>query len=335
MKRPTKSDVVLAPMLQRFFLSYLTGQRNVSQQTIWAYRDTFRLLLRFLQRQYRLQPESLKVADLNVTRIIAFLDDLERTRANCPRSRNARLAGIRSFMRFASSEEPALLATTQHVLGIPSKRHDRRAIGHLTREQMQALIDASGGTSPSCRRDQLLLLLLYNTGARVSELAGLKVSDVSMAPNASARFTGKGRKQRTVPLWRQTVRLLKPWLQRPGLQSDSPVLPNARGQPMTRYGVAQPLRWILTCAAKRNPPLKELHLTPHVIRHTTAMHLLQSGVDLSVIALWLGHENIQTTHGYLAADLEMKKQALSCLRHPRVQRTRTAPVPMLDFLSSL
>jgi integrase/recombinase XerD len=331
-----KADTLpLGPLLQRYFLLYLKGQRNLSHQTVCAYRDTFRLLLRFLARRYRVSAETVTVADLSVQRITAFLADLEESRGNCVRSRNVRLAALRSFMRYAASDEPSLLAVAQPILGIPAKRHDRRIISHLTREQMQALLNASADKARSGQRDQILLLLLYNTGARVSELASLRVRDVDLDSNASVRIQGKGRKQRSVPLWQQTVRLLQSWLSRPNLNPDSPLVPNARGQPMTRYGVAQRLRRIVNKASKMNPALRRERITPHVIRHCTAMHLLQSGVDLSVIALWLGHESIQTTHGYLAADLETKKQALACLKHPRVRRTRVGPVPIISFLESL
>ena len=281
--------------------------------------------------------EAVRVADLSAARVVAFLDDLEASRGNCARSRNARLAAVRSFMRYAASDEPSVLAVAQPVLGVPAKRHDRRVVGHLSREQVQALLDASaaGTSSRSGERDRLLLLLLYNTGARVSELAGLRVRDVDLGPNPAVRIHGKGRKQRSVPLWRQTAGVLRDWLARPDLGPDSPLVPNARGRPMTRYGVAQRLKWIVRRAAAKGPSLRRERITPHVIRHSTAMHLLQSGVDLSVIALWLGHESIQTTHGYLAADLETKKRALACLRHPRVRRTKVGPVPIISFLDSL
>lgn len=326
---------LLGPILQRYFVSYLVGQRNLSDRTISAYRDTFILLLRFLLRRYKLQTESLQTSDLNWARILAFLEDLEKSRSNCARSRNARLAALRSFMRYAASEEPALLSTAQQVLNIPGKRYDRSTISHLTRQQMQTLVGACDGSTVAAERDRLLLLLLYNTGARVSEVATLRIKDVSLDLNASVQIQGKGRKQRTVPLWKQTVQLLRPWLVRIAAKPDSPLLPNSHGQSLTRFGIAQRLRRAAARAAIKDPAFKKLRVTPHVIRHTTAMHLLQSGVDLSVIALWLGHENIQTTHGYLAADLELKKQALACLKHPQIQHTRVPPVPVLGFLKSL
>jgi integrase/recombinase XerD len=325
----------LGPILQRYFLSYLVGQRNVSQRTIAAYRDTFRLFLRFLLQRCKLQTESLVIGDLNSARIIAFLEDLEKSRSNCARSRNARLAALRSFMKYAASEDPELLSTAQQVLSIPVKRHDRAAISHLTREQMQALISACAGSTVAAERDKVLLMLLYNTGARVSEIATLRIEDVSLDLNASVKIQGKGRKERTVPLWKQTIKLLRPWLTRNGATAESPLLPNAHGKPMTRFGIGQRLRQATAKAALKDPAFNKLRVSPHTIRHTTAMHLLQSGVDLSVIALWLGHENIQTTHGYLAADLELKKQALACLKHPRVRQSHVAPVPILKFLESL
>ena len=169
----------------------------------------------------------------------------------------------------------------------------------------------------------------------MSEIASLRIGDVSLDLNASVKIQGKGRKQRTVPLWKQTIKLLRPWLTRKDATAESALLPNAHGKPMTRYGIAQRLRQAAAKAELKDPAISKLRVSPHTIRHTTAMHLLQSGVDLSVIALWLGHESIQTTHGYLAADLELKKQALACLKHPRIRQTRVAPVPILKFLQSL
>ena len=336
MSTPTSRKVPLGPALQAYFWSYLIGQRDLSQRTIKSYRDTFRLLLRFLQHQLGIQPDALCVDDLDAPRILAFLADLEKSRGNCARSRNARLAAIRSFLRHTAATDPLLLPVAQRVLAIPMKRFDRAIVGHLTPEQMQAILDASDKVTRAGQRDRLLLMLLYNTGARVSEIAEMKVQDVCLQSHASVHVRGKGRKHRAVPLWRQTVKLLRPWLRRGEATPDSPLLSNARGGSMSRSGVAQRLRLAVARAAAKCPALVSARVSPHTIRHTTAMHMLQSGVDLSVIAMWLGHESIQTTHQYLDADLESKRQALACLKPPRIRQPHSSPVrPLMRFLEEL
>jgi site-specific recombinase XerD len=336
MNRPAASRVLLGPVLQSYFCSYLIGQRDLSPRTITSYRDTFRLLLRFLQQQHGIPADVVCVEDLDAPQVLAFLKDLEKTRRNSARSRNARLAAIRSFHRHAASANPLLLPVAQRVLAIPMKRFDRNTVAHLTQEQMQAVLDAPDGATLAGQRDRLLLMLLYNTGARVSEITDLKVQDVCLESRSSIHILGKGRKRRSVPLWRETAKLLRQWLQRANILPESPLLPNARGTPMSRSGVAQRLRLAVTCAAAKHPALKSIRVSPHAIRHTTAMHLLQSGVDLSMIAMWLGHENIQTTHQYLDADLESKREALKYLESPRSRQKRSAPAkPLIKFLEDL
>jgi site-specific recombinase XerD len=264
---------------------------------------------------------------------LTFLDDLERQRGNTARTRNARLVAIRSFFRYTAADDPLLLPVAQRVLAIPAKRFERASVGYLAREQIQAIIDSPDATTFSGQRDRVLLMLLYNTGARVSELVGLRIQDVSLESRMSVHVRGKGRKNRSVPLWRQTVKLLRSWLRQLDGAPDSPLLPNARGNPMTRSGIAQRLRLAVKRAASVNSALRSARISPHTIRHTTAMHLLQSGVDLSVIAMGLGHETTQTTHQYLDADLELKKRALACLESPRVRRSpRSAANDIVQFL---
>lgn len=335
MKSHSTPRVALGPALQSYFYDYLIGQRDVSSRTIQSYRDTFRLLLRFLQQQ-GLPPDKLCVEDLDADQVLAFLVDLEKSRGNSARSRNARFAAIRSFLRHATAANPLLLPVTQRVLAIPMKRFDRVSIGHLTRDQMQALLDSPNPTTLAGQRDQLLLMLLYNTGARVSEIITLKVNDVRLELHASVQILGKGRKHRAVPLWRKTARLLRSWLKRSGLTADSPLLPNSRGEPMSRSGVTQRLKIAKQRAAMKCPNLRSSRVSPHTIRHTTAMHLLQSGVDLSTIAMWLGHESIETTHQYLAADLESKREALSFLEPPHLRKQQKAPAKsVMAFLEQL
>ena len=232
-------QVSLGPVLQRYFCEYLVSQRDLSQNTIASYRDTFRLLLGFLKRRYRIKPDAVCVEDLDSPRILAFLDDLERRRGNTARSRNARRAAVRSFLRYAAAAEPQLLPVAQRVLAIPAKRFERASVSYLTREQMQAILDSPDVVTFSGQRDRVLLMLLYNTGARASELAGLQIQDVSLESRVSVHIRGKGRKNRSVPLWRETARLLRSWLRQLDGAPASPLLPNARGNPMTRSGIAQ------------------------------------------------------------------------------------------------
>lgn len=335
-KQTPMPTILLGAMLRRYFCEYLVNQRDLSPRTIASYRDTFRLLLAFLERRYRIKPDVVCVDDVDAPRVLAFLDDLERRRGNTARTRNARRAAIRSFLRYAASANPLLLPVAQRVLAIPAKRFERASVGYLTREQIQAIIDSPDTATVSGQRDQVLLVLLYNTGARVSELAGLQIQDLSLDSRVSVQIHGKGRKNRSVPLWRQTVKLLRAWLRQLHGAPNSSLLPNARGNPMTRSGVAQRLRLAVNRAACKHPPLRSMQISPHTIRHTTAMHLLQSGVDLSVIAMWLGHETIQTTHQYLDADLESKKRALASLEQPRVGKSsRSRSDGIAQFLKEL
>ncbi len=327
---------LLGPVLQRFFCDYLIKQRRLSDCTVAAYRDTFKLLLAFFDRKLGIKPDDLRVQGIDADRVLAFLDDLERARRNCARSRNARLAAIRSFFRFATASDPLLLPIAQRILAIPSKRFERRVVAYLQPGQIQALLDASDVSTRAGLRDRVLLTLMYNTGARVSELAGLKVGDLRLDTGGAVHLHGKGRKERTVPLWRESVRLMRAWLKKTGATSDAPLLPNSRGGHMTRSGIEHRLAVVLERAAKKDPELRKLHLSPHTIRHTTAMHLLQSGVDLSVIAMWLGHESIETTHQYLDADLATKRRALDRLDSPTARRPRPNAQPRLvAFLQRL
>jgi site-specific recombinase XerD len=328
--------VPLGPILRRYFCEYLVSQRDLSPRTIGSYRDTFRLLLGFLERRYRVKPDGVCVDDLDASRVLAFLDDLERKRCNKARTRNNRLAAIRSFFRHAAGVNPLLLPLAQRVLAIPAKRFERAYVGYLTREQMQAILDAPDVSTFTGQRDRVLLVLLYNTGARVSELAGLQVQDVSLESRMSVHIRGKGRKNRAVPLWRQTVKILRSWLRQLKGPPDSPLLPNAHGNPISRSGIAQRLRLAVRQAKSRCSALQSPRISPHTIRHTTAMHLLQSGVDLSVIAMWLGHETTRTTHQYLDADLEAKKRALACLKAPKTRRSsQRRPDDIMRFLEEL
>lgn len=326
----------LAPLLQSFFTQHLLGYKRSSPQTVAAYRDTFRLLLTFLKRTLGKEPFKLRLEDLGAPAVLGFLDHLETERRNSIRSRNARLAAIRSFFRFVTFREPGQLGVASQVLAIPIKRADRRMVGYLTRQELEAVLAAPDRASRAGRRDHALLLTLYNTGARVSEVAALRRSQFTPGTTALLMLHGKGRKERSVPLWPKTAGVLIAWLAELDTAADGPAFPNARGAPLSRDGVRYILKEAVSIAIKSCPSLGEKTISPHVLRHTTAMHLLQAGVDCSVIALWLGHESFETTHTYVEADLLTKEAALGKLAPPGISVRRFKPDDtLLAFLTSL
>jgi integrase/recombinase XerD len=323
-------------LLQQFFLDRLIQQRNVSAQTIAAYRDSFRLLLQFAQRHLGKPPERLALSDLDAPFILAFLNHLESERHNTIRSRNARFAAIRSFLHFAAFKEPAALPVIQRVLAIPMKRFDKPLLGFLSRVEMQAILDAPDCSTWCGQRDRIMFAMLYNTGGRVSEITGLKVADVVLEGSAAVRIHGKGRKQRSVPLWRTTATEIRKWLARIDGKPDQALFPGSSGTHMSRPAVTARLNLAVKSATTVCPQLAKRRVTPHTIRHSTAMHMLQAGVDITVIALWLGHENPSTTHMYVEADLAMKEHALAAVQPLRTKQTRYQPTDrVLHFLQTL
>ena len=332
--------IVLGPtfqaLVQAFFTSYLVDQRAVSPRTVTTYRDAFTLLLEHAERTLGKAPAALALADIDETLILGFLDELETRRGNAVRTRNARLAAIRSFLQFATRRDVANLATTTAALSVPMKRFERPMLGFLSREQMLAVLDLPG-TDWLATRDRVLLHLLYNSGARVSELVAIRVDDVVTGDGACVHLLGKGRKRRTVPLWKNTAKRVRAWLALDGAPAGKePLLPTRKGAFMTRANAAQRLAIAVKHATERRPELAKLTVSPHTIRHTTAMHLLQSGVDISVIALWLGHESPATTHHYVEADLAMKERALARLEAPEHPPCRYRPPDsLIGFLRAL
>jgi len=326
-----------AMLVQRFFTEHLTHHRAVSPRTVAAYGDTFRLLLQFAERHTCKSPTHLKLVDLDAKLVLAFLDHLERDRNNGPRSRNARLAALRSFLKYAAHHDLSALGVIEQALAVPMKRFDRPMLGFLTRQEMQVILDAPDTATWAGQRDQALFTMLYNTGARVSEIIDLRVENLILDTSPSIHLTCKGRKQRSVPLWRSTVTLMRAWKRRSGTTvSSAPLFPNRSGNAMSRSNVTQRLALAVEVAAEMNPQLNARSISPHTIRHTTAMHLLQSGVDMAVIALWLGHESPSTTHMYLEADLAMKERALGRLQPPAKSGMRYKPPDrLLQFLQSL
>jgi integrase/recombinase XerD len=325
-----------AGLIQRFFLQRLIQQRNASPDTVAAYRDTFRLLLNYLEQHRHKSPQNLSLDDFDAPVVLDFLDFLETQRGNSIRSRNARLAALRAFAKYVALQCPSALEQVQQILASPMKRFDKPLLGFLSREEMRAILTAPDPTTWFGRRDRLLLAMLYNTGARVSEVIAIQVQDVILVGTPAIHLHGKGRKQRTVPLWKETAAEASQWIHREALRPPAPLLPNRHGQPMTRSNVAERIALATRIAQSRCLSLTARTVTPHSVRHTTAMHLLQSGVDLTVIALWLGHESPMTTHGYVEADLAMKEQALAAIAPPGTKAIRYHPKDkLLQFLESL
>ena len=303
-------------LLEAFFTERLVRQRQASPHTIASYRDTFRLLLRFAQKQLNKSPSKLTIEELDAPFIGAFLDHIEKDRGNKARTRNVRLAAVHSFFRYVALHEPSHSALAQRILAMPSKRFKKKDIDFLTRPEVDALLTAPDRNSWAGRRDHAMLLFTLQTGLRLSELTALCCEDIVLGTGAHVRCTGKGRKERCTPLRKETVTTLRAWLRERNGPSTQALFPNARGGHLSADGVQYLLNKHLKNAKQRCPSLSNKRITPHVLRHTTAMELLQSGVDCAVIALWLGHESIETTQMYLHADLKLKEEAL----------TKTAPL---------
>jgi site-specific recombinase XerD len=310
-------------------------QRKVSPATIAAYRDTFRLLLRYLAKSRSDRNRPLGLEALTSSQVLRFLDYLEQQRANSVRTRNARLAAIRSFVHYLSDWlAPDLPPALVRILTIPFKRQTQKLVGFLSHQEIEAILAATDSTWTG-QRDHLLLLLLYNTGARISELLALRVGDVDLA-GRHLELVGKGRKQRCIPLWPSTQRLLRRWLKVNRWPPEASLLPNRFGHPLSRAGVLFRLRKIVQRAAARFPALKQRRISPHTFRHSTAMALLEADVPLEVIALYLGHESPKTTHVYVEASLTMKKRALANIRAPREKTSQLHLTEReLRFLESL
>lgn len=300
-----------APILEAFFTDHLMTQRQASPHTVAAYRDTFRLLLTFAHQRLNKVPASLDMTDLDVPLISGFLLHLETERGNSPTTRNARLAAIHSLFAYAALRMPEHAGLITRVLAMPAKRHDRAGVSYLTAEESAALLAAPDRSSWTGRRDHALLHVSVQTGLRVSELTGLRCQDANLGTGPHLRCHGKGRKHRCTPLTTATVTVLREWLaERAGTDSD-PLFCTRRGGPLSRDAVERLLAKHVTTAARTRPALSSKRISSHTLRHTAAMALLHAGVDLSVIALWLGHESTQTVQAYLHADMALKERALA------------------------
>lgn len=323
-------------LVQQFFTEYLVAQRALSPRTVACYRDAMTLFLGYASRRLSKPPTSMRLTDVTPEVILGFLAHLEHERHNSVRSRNLRLTALRAFLKFAGRRDVESLHTVERAMAVPMKRFERPMLGHLTRAEILAVL-GQPGADWTPQRDHLLLSLLYNTGARVSEIVGVRVADVVLDGAACVHLHGKGRKERSVPLWKSTVAAIRAWLRtNPELRDQASLLPNRSGHVMTRCNVAQRLALAVDRAATELPSLKRKRVSPHTLRHSTAMHLLQSGVPFNVIALWLGHESTNTTHRYVEANLEMKEKALARLDAPDVKLKRfRASDELLKFLQTL
>jgi integrase/recombinase XerD len=329
-------QIGFAQLVQDSFVRRLVAQRGASARTVESYRDAFELLFGFIEQRIGKPAAALELADLDAPVVLDFLDQLETGRGNSVRTRNARLAAIHSFMRYAAVRDPASLAITSRVLAIPAKRFDRPVLGYLSREQITAILAAPDRSTWSGQRDAVMLTTTYNTGARVSEITALRVRDVLLDRQTAVHLHGKGRKQRVIPLWKNTATDLRAWLGKINDAPDGPVFPNRSGAPMSRSGVRDRLDRAVAVAERDCPSLRDQHISPHTMRHSTAMHLLQSGTDLATIALWLGHSSPAVTHQYLEADLAAKEAVLQHLDDPSPAPRRFKPDDrLLAFLQDL
>lgn len=326
----------LAMLLERFFTQRLMHQRQASAHTIASYRDTFKMLLQFVQKRLQKAPSALSLDDIDAPLVAAFLDDLEAARGVTARTRNLRLTAVHSFFRYASYEAPTHAAQIARVLAIPAKKFTRPLVPFLTREEVDALLAAPDQRTWFGRRDHALILLAVQTGLRLSEVTGLRSDDVNLGTGSHVRVLGKGRKERCTPLSKATRAVIAAWLREPPRSLGQPVFPNAGGGPLSSHGVQYVLAKHVAAASANCTSLKRKRVTPHVLRHTTAMDLLQAGVEQSVIALWLGHESIETTQIYLDANLALKEQMLAKTTPPDGRPGRYRPDDrLLTFLRSL
>jgi len=326
-------------LLQKFFLKRMMDQKNASPETIKSYRDTFRIYIEYLNVVHKCPPHKIGLEHIEADYILGFLEYLESKRGNQTKTINNRLAAIRAFLHFMSFEKPEYSATIQRGLTIPFRKAEKRQMDFLTRNEIDAVLDVCSTKEALGRRDRMMVLILYNTGIRVSELLSLRCRDITFDGSGTAGYihvTGKGRKERNIPLWKTTASCINKYVEERGLKQDDKLFANHTGEELTRSGVRYRIDCLVEKAQKKIPGLKNKNISPHTFRHSTALHLLQSGIDISTIAIWLGHESINTTHKYMEADVEMKQKTLEKIAEPSVRGYRFKPSKdILAFLSSL
>lgn len=323
----------LAPHLGSFLREYLLRDRSASLNTCEAYATSFQLLVCFIAERLKIKPSRLEIEQLDVPMILSFLDHLEGTRGNGVKTRNLRLTAIHAFFRYLEYRLASCLDQSRRIHAIPMKKTDQRLIDYLTREELQALLDAPDPRTAAGVRDRAMLHLTYAAGLRVSELASLKLGDLDGEPPASVHVMGKGRRERVLPLWKETAATLKAWLAIRPACADNDLFLNAVGEPIGRFGIRYLLAKHVATAAARQPSLAEKRVTPHVLRHTCAMHTLQATGDVRKVSLWLGHASIQSTEIYLRADPTEKLEALAKMPAPTLKPGRfKAPDKLLAML---
>ncbi len=331
-----KPESNFAPLCQSFFAKRLIAQRRASPHTVAAYAQTFRLLVRYAQQRLGTPPSKLSLAQLDAPFLAGFLDQLEGQRTNTARSRNARLAAMRSFYHYASLEAPEHSALIQRVLAIPYKRVSRPLVGYLTREEINAILAGVDQSTRLGRRNHMILLLAVQTGLRLSEITTLRRRDVALGTGAHVRCEGKGRKERCTPLTKPVVAAVQVWMQELGGDDDQPLFPSSSGRRLSADAVQHLVRKHATAACASCASLKTKRVTPHVLRHTAAMELLQAGVDRAMIAIWLGHESLDTTQIYLDANLALKQAILAKTQPVASQPGKYKPDDqLLNFLKKL
>jgi len=332
-----RKQLCIPVMIRQFFDEYLPLQRGCSPHTISAYSDTFSLLLKYFHREKRISPSRISIDDFSPRNIRDFLDYLQKKRGNSANTRNARLAAINSFIKYLLIEDPMLSGKLQGILSIPLKRKEKKALDFLSCDEMDAILATPNEKTWCGKRDRVLFSVMYNTGARVSEIVDIKVADVRLEKNGTIKLFGKGRKERTLPLWKSTTSILRQWIKWNGYSNESPLFPSQRGSKMTRSAVAKRLTAIIADAKQKCPTLKSKSISPHTLRHSTAMRFLQAGIDITVIAMWLGHENVDTTHFYITSDMQMKQKALEAVLEPNKSKKIRfkASNSLIEYLENL
>lgn len=335
----TESMLSFAPLLEKYFLSYLMRQKNASLRTVSAYRDSFSIYLNYIGVVYKIPADMVEMEHFSLDYLEGFCSYLEKERGCCPSTINLRLSSIKSFLRFAAIEAPEYSGIIRKAVSLPSRKTETPAMSFITKDEYESMLAVCNGSDFISSRDKMMLMLMYNTGCRVSELVNVKVSDVSVASGtvaASIRFYGKGRKERVTPIWKSTANYICKYIETSSLNQNTHLFQNRRNENLTRSGVAQRIASITSRAMQTCPSLAEKKISPHTFRHSAAMNLLRAGVDISTIAIWLGHESIETTHKYMVADIETKRRAMEKLNETEDVSFHYKPSKaILEFLRTL
>ncbi len=317
-----KHNQYLSYYIRLFLIQFLSNERGLSENTILAYRDALKLLLKYCADNLKIKIEKLPCDQINDEIVRKFLDYLEQERGCTASTRNARLAALKTFFYYLGYEVPQCLDNSQRINAIPQKKTAHKMVDYLDPDELKAIIDSIDAASRNGIRDKALLLLMYNTGARVQEIVDIKLNDLRLDAASQVKLTGKGKKQRVCPLWEETIDAVKACIsvRKPKQQDDNHLFLNNRGESITRFGIRYIIKKYTDKAIKEQPSLKQKKVSPHTFRHTTAMHLLQAGNELNVARLWLGHANLNTTHMYVEISIEMKKEILSKTQPPKLKQ---------------